>query len=221
MKRSVVLLALFLGLAASVRAQVQGGTIGGTVQDEQGGVLPGVTVTLQGLDATRETITGTVGTFRFLDLAPGPYKLTAALSGFRTIVQDSIVVAVGKAVDLRLTTKIAGIAETITVSGESPVIDPKLTGTAVNFTSDELTKIPTSRDPFALIRTVPGVLVDRVNVGGNETGQQSNFASKGTRPQDAVWTIDGIVVTDMAQTFDALAQNLSPRIARVGLTVGF
>ena len=88
MKRSVVLLALFLGLAVSALAQVQGGTIGGTVRDEQGGVLPGVTVTLQGVDATRETVTGADGNFRFLDLAPGPYKLTAALAGFSTIVQE-------------------------------------------------------------------------------------------------------------------------------------
>ena len=54
MKRSVVMLALFLSLAAAALAQVQGGTIGGTVRDEQGGVLPGVTLTLQGVDATRE-----------------------------------------------------------------------------------------------------------------------------------------------------------------------
>jgi hypothetical protein len=71
-----------------------------------------------------------------------------------------------------LTTKITGLAETITVSRELPIIDVKATGTSVNFTSDELTKIPTSRDPFALMRTVQGVLVDRVNIGGNETGQQ-------------------------------------------------
>jgi carboxypeptidase family protein len=149
MKRSVVMLAVFLSLAVSALAQVQGGTIGGTVQDEQGGVLPGVTVTLQGVDATRETVTGTDGSFRFIDLAPGPYALTAALAGFSTIVQDRIVVAVGKTVDIRLTTKIAGLAETITVSGGAPLIDTKATGTAVNFTSDELAKIPTSRDPFA------------------------------------------------------------------------
>jgi len=93
MKRSVVVLALFLGLAASPLAQVQGGTIGGTVQDEQGAVLPGATVILQGVDATREMATGTDGGFRFLDLAPGPYKLTAALAGFSTIILDSIVVA--------------------------------------------------------------------------------------------------------------------------------
>src|SRR5438105_229060 len=66
-----------------------------------------------------------------------------------------------------------------------------------HITEDELTRIPTSRDPFALMRSVPGVRVDRVNIGGNETGQQSNFTMKGTRPQDAVWTLDGVVVTDM------------------------
>ena len=81
------------------------------MQDEQGGVLPGVIVTLQGVDATRETVTGMDGGFRFLDLAPGPYKLTAALAGFSAIVQDGIVVAVGKTVDLRLTTKIAGLRQ--------------------------------------------------------------------------------------------------------------
>ena len=92
------------------------------------------------------------------------------------------------------------MSETITVSGESPVVDTRATGTATNFTADELTKIPTSRDPFALMRSVPGVLVDRVNIGGNETGQQSNFVSKGTRPQDAVWTMDGVNITDMSAT---------------------
>ena len=74
------------------------------------------------------------------------------------------------------------------------------TGTATNFTADELSKIPTSRDPFSMMRSVPGVLVDRVNIGGNETGQQSNFATKGTRPQDAVWTLDGVAITDMTLT---------------------
>ena len=58
--------------------------------------------------------------------------------------------------------------------------------------------MPSSRDPWALMRTIPGVLVDRVNVAGSESGQQSQFASKGADPKDAVWSIDGIVTTDMA-----------------------
>src|SRR5260221_240535 len=181
-------------------AQIQGGSISGTVKDEQGGVLPGVTVTAQGVDATQTYVTESTGEYRFLNLAPGPYKVTAVLPGFTTIVRDGVAVSVGKSVELTMTLKIAQVAETITVSGESPIIDTKATGTSTNFTSDELTKIPTSRDPFALMRSVPGVLVDRVNIGGNETGQQSNFASKGTRPQDAVWTMDGINITDMAAT---------------------
>ena len=181
-------------------AQIQGGSINGTVKDEQGGVLPGVTVTAQGVDATQTFVTEGTGEYRFLNLAPGPYKITATLPGFTTVVREDVIVAVGRNVELPLSLKIASVAETITVSGESPVIDTQATGTATNFTADELNKIPTSRDPFALMRSVPGVLVDRVNIGGNETGQQSNFASKGTRPQDAVWTMDGINITDMAAT---------------------
>jgi Carboxypeptidase regulatory-like domain/TonB-dependent Receptor Plug Domain len=203
MKRVIfvfALLAVAIVTTGTAVAQIQGGTISGTVRDEQGGVLPGVTVTAQGVDATQTFITEATGEYRFLNLAPGPYKITAALQGFTTMVRDNVIVSVGRNVELPLALKIAAVAETITVNGESPVIDIKATGTSTNFTSDELTRIPTSRDPFALMRSVPGVLVDRVNIGGNETGQQSNFASKGTRPQDAVWTMDGINITDMTAT---------------------
>jgi hypothetical protein len=202
MRVKVIVLALAALFATSelASAQIQGGTVSGTVKDEQGGVLPGVMITVQGVDATRTFTTEANGEFRFLNLAPGLYKVTAALPGFSTLVREEIVVAVGRNVELPMTLKIASVAETVTVSGESPIIDTKATGTATNFSSDELTKIPTSRDPFALLRGVPGVLVDRVNIGGNETGQQSNFASKGTRPQDAVWTMDGINITDMGAT---------------------
>jgi hypothetical protein len=200
MKRLSFLLVLLLASAMPALAQLQGGSIAGTIKDEQGGVLPGVTVSTQGVDATQTFVTDGTGEYRFLNLAPGPYTVTATLPGFTTIVRENVVVAVGRNVELPLQLKIAAVAETITVSGESPVIDTKATGTSTNFSSDELTRIPTSRDPFALMRSVPGVLIDRVNIGGNETGQQSNFQSKGTRPQDAVWTLDGIVVTDMAAT---------------------
>jgi hypothetical protein len=197
MRRLSLVLALVLAFALPAFAQVSGGNIAGTVKDQQGGVLPGVLVTVQGVDATQTFTTDSSGEFRFLDLAPGLYKLTVELTGFKTLVRPDLVVAVGKNVELSMTLNVAAVAETVTVLGEAPIVDPKATGTATNFTSDELKAIPTSRDPFALMRSVPGVLVDRVNIGGNETGQQSNFASKGTRPQDAVWTLDGVNITDM------------------------
>jgi hypothetical protein len=200
MKRLLMAFALMLATASASFAQLGGGTLSGTVSDEQGGVLPGVTVTITGLDRTNSTVTDEAGRFRFLNLAPGPYKVTATLAGFSTVVQENVEVRVGATADLTVRMRVAALEETITVSGDAPIIDTKATGTATNFTSDELQKIPTSRDPFALMRSVPGVLVDRVNIGGNETGQQSNFASKGTRPQDASWTLDGVEVTDMAAT---------------------
>jgi hypothetical protein len=200
MKRWLCSLALLLGVAQTVQAQLQSGSISGTITDEQGGVMPGVTITLRGVDVTAMFTTDATGQYRFLNLAPGSYTVTAELQGFATIVRDQISVEVGKNVELALQMKIATLAETVTVSGAIPLLDSKQTGTSTNITADELEKIPTSRDPFAIMRSVPGVLVDRVNVGGNETGQQSNFASKGTRPQDAVWTLDGIAITDMAAT---------------------
>src|SRR5437867_1883617 len=198
MKRLSFALALTLAFALPALAQLQGGSITGTIKDEQGAILPGVSVTLQGVDATQTFTTESTGEFRFLNLAPGPYKLTAVLAGFSTLVRENLVVVVGRNVGLPLTLTVAAVAETLTVTGESPIVDAKTTGGAANLTSDELNEIPTSRDPWALLRTVPGVMVDRVNIAGNETGQQSNFQSKGTRPADAVWTLDGVVITDMA-----------------------
>ena len=202
MKRVLLAAMLVLVTVSSAFAQQLGaGSIAGSVSDEQGGILPGVRVTLTGSDRTLTTTTDEAGRFRFLNLGPGIYKISIAMQKFATAVLENVEVRVGATTELpSVTMKVATVEETVTVSGESPIIDSKATGTATNFTSTELEKIPTSRDPFALMRSVPGVLVDRVNIGGNETGQQSNFQAKGTRPQDATWTLDGVEVTDMAAT---------------------
>ena len=198
MTRVLLVAALVLAIVPGAFAQVAGGNITGTIQDEQGGVLPGVTVTLQGVDITRSAVTDETGVFRFLNLAPGSYRVTASLQGFTTIVREGVVVTVGSNVDLPVRLRVATVEETVTVTGESPVVDTRATGTSTNFTQDELARIPTSRDPWALLRTVPGVTMDRVNIAGNETGQQSNFNSKGASRNDTVWTMDGIQITDMS-----------------------
>jgi hypothetical protein len=194
------MLALLACLATSsvAFAQVQSGSISGTVKDEQGGVLPGVLLTLQGTGAPQTFVTESDGQYRFLNVPPGSYTLTAALQGFRTVIREGVVLSVGQNVQLPIALGVAAVAESITVSGESPVIDTKAMGTATNFTQDELARVPNSRDPWALLRTVPGVSLDRVNIAGNETGQQAGFVSKGGRQGDAVWTMDGVPITDMA-----------------------
>src|SRR3954470_12938005 len=195
--RFAAALAFTLALAPLAIAQTPGGTLTGAVRDEQGAAVPGSEVTARGSDATFRFTSTAEGTFRFLDLPPGPYTLSAVLSGFRPASRD-VIVAVGKTVVAPLELRIAPVAESVTVSAAAPIVDPTQTGTSTTFSIDELTTIPTSRDPFAALRTVPGVLLDRVNIGGNETGQAPSMVSKGTRPQDTVWSLDGIVITDMA-----------------------
>src|SRR3954465_9031230 len=86
--------------ATSAFAQLGGGTLSGTVTDEQGGILPGVTVTIAGTDRTTTATSDDAGKFRFLNLAPGPYKVSLALQGFTTTVRENVLVAVGATIDL-------------------------------------------------------------------------------------------------------------------------
>ena len=139
------------------------------------------------------------GAFRFLDLAPGPYKLTVDLDGFRTLVREGLIVEVGKNVDLPVSLTV-GLKEIVTVTATTPLVDRRATGTTTNVTSDELTKIPGSRDPFAL----HAIGARRSGRSRQHRRQRNRTAvelhDEGTRPQDAVWTLDGVVVTDMTLT---------------------
>ena len=190
-------LAALLSLVPGAFAQGSGGNIYGTVTDESGAVLPGATVTLTGGFGTRTTTSGSQGEFRFVGVDHGTQTLHVSLTGFSTVTRD-VVVNLGSNVNLSFSLKLASVQETVTVQAETPVVDLKRTGTSTNITKAELSQIPSSRDPWALMRTVPGVLVDRVNVAGSESGQQSNFFGKGADPKDAVWSLDGVVITDMS-----------------------
>ena len=195
MKNITVALLLVLALSSHSAAQTSNGSLTGAVRDSSGAVVPGAAITAQGSDATFQFTTELDGAFRFLNLEPGTYRLTASLSGFRADSRE-VIVSLGRNTNIDLRLEISSVDFVVTVA--SPIVDAKQTGTATTFSKDELVKVPTSRDPFALVRTVPGVLLDRVNIGGNETGQAPTVVSKGTRPQDTVYTLDGVVITDMA-----------------------
>ena len=192
----LALLLACLGPAAFAQVSATG-NVYGTVTDESGAVLPGATATLSGPLGNRTTTTGSSGDFRFLNLDHGTYKLNVGLTGFSTVSRD-VTVAAGTSVNLPFTLKVASVEETITVQSETPAVDTKKTGTGTTISKEELANVPSSRDPWALMRTIPGVLVDRVNVAGSESGQQSNFIGKGADPKDATWSLDGVVVTDMS-----------------------
>jgi hypothetical protein len=202
MRRSLgvaLCMALAFLIAPAAWAQSSGGNVYGTVTDESGALLPGATVTLTGVSVggSRSTTSGAQGEFRFLNLDPGTYRLSVALQNFGTTTRD-IIVNTGTNVDLTFGLKVAGLAETVTVTDETPVVDTKKVGTSTTLTKEELTQIPQGRDPWAVLKTVPGVLVDRVSIAGNEAGQQSVFSAKGASPLDTMYSLDGVVVTDNA-----------------------
>jgi hypothetical protein len=196
MKRVIGLALALSCLAAPLWAQANGGNIYGTVSDASGAVLPGVTVTLaSGFIAARSATSGPMGEFRFLNLDPGSYKLSISLSGFASIDRE-VIVTTGQNVNLSFSMNPAQLEEKVTVTAETPVVDTKRVGTATTMSKEELAQVPQSRDPWAVLKTVPGVLVDRVNVAGNESGQQSGFAGKGSQAADTMWNLDGVVITD-------------------------
>lgn len=198
MSRQSLPIALFVLLTTTlpVMAQVTGsGRIVGIVTDDQGGVVPGATVTLTGPSRLSTFTTTADGSYRFLDVLPGEYQIGVELPGFAPFGRNDIRVIVGQTVELPIKMQVAGVAQEVTVSAAAPLLDTKQMGTATTMTATELAAIPTSRDPWALLRTVPGVVTDRVNVAGNESGQMGSFIAKGHQG-DTVWTLDGIVITD-------------------------
>src|SRR5438552_13028122 len=198
MKRLIgLVLALLIAAVPGLWAQASTGNIYGTVTDASGAVLPGASITISGVNiGARTTQSGANGDFRFLNLDPGTYKLAVSMTGFGTVNRD-VIVTTGQSVDLTFAMKVAGVAESVTVTAETPIVDVKRVGTATTLTKEELAQVPQSRDPWAVLKTVPGVLVDRVNVAGNESGQQSGFVSKGSLPSDTQWNLDGVVITDV------------------------
>ena len=197
--RLLVLAAAVLAFATPSSAQVFTGRIDVTVSDSTGAVLPGVTVELTG-PQNRTGVTDASGEARFLNLAPGTYAVAAKLQGFADYMNNSVAVTTGGTVPLRVTLAVAGLASAVEVTAETPVIDPKRMTTSTNVTNQQLQEIPSSRDPWVVLQTVPGVIVDRVNVGGAESGQQSSFQAKGSSSGENTWNIDGIAITDMSAT---------------------
>jgi hypothetical protein len=195
--RLMVFAALGLGWAETSAAQVYTGRIDVTVTDTSGAVLPGATVDLTGPRAVSAT-TDAKGEAHFLNLAPGTYSVAASLAGFSQYTNRNVPVSAGGGVPLTISLAVGDITQTVEVTAESPVIDPRRTATTTNVSNDELQQIPSARDPWVVLQTVPGVIVDRVNVGGAESGQQSNYQAKGAGSGENTWNIDGIAITDMA-----------------------
>ena len=184
-------------LAAPAAAQDFRGRINGVVTDNTGAVLPGVTVTASGpaLIQPQVQVSGADGEYRFLALPPGVYEVAFELAGFQTVKREGIRVVINQTLSVDQQLQVATLQETVTVTGDSPVVDTTTTTMGTNFTKELLTEIPNARDVWAAMAQAPGMQMTAYDVGGSNTGTQTGFRTYGFDTQNQT-RLEGIDTTE-------------------------
>src|SRR5471032_2440154 len=188
----------FAGAAPAQTVGVTTGAVNGWVTDASDAPMPGVTVTISGpaLMGVRTSITDERGAYRIPAIPSGDYKLTYELAGFGTALREPIQVAIGFTAMVSVKLGVAALQETVTVSGQSPVVDASATRIQTNYTAERLNSIPNARDIWAIMAASPGVRQAVVDVGGASAGSQSQFVTYGTRAQNQPM-IEGMLMSQI------------------------
>jgi Carboxypeptidase regulatory-like domain len=176
----------------------QDGTINGKISDSSGAVLPGVNITVsspQLLGGQRMLVSDEQGNYRAGLLPPATYSVKYELPGFKILVREGIQVSAGFTATLNITMEVATAAETVTVEGDSPIVDTSTASVATNFNPMAIAVIPNGHDIFSVLALTPGVQMTVPDVGGSEVRQRPSFRSYGSTSQWNV--IDGAIVTSL------------------------
>ena len=158
--------AIFFAPAAA--AQTTNGVMAGIVNDAQGGVLPGVTVTIRNADTglTRAVVTEADGRYRHAALPPGRYTLRTELQGFGPVEVTEITVNIGGELVRDVTMQVQGVAESVSVTAEAPVVETTRTGVSGVVTQEQMQMLPLdTRQPMGLALLLPGTSQDAVRKG--------------------------------------------------------
>jgi len=157
------------------------GELVGKVTDDQGGVLPGVTVTLSGPAAmgTPTAVSNEQGRYRFPAVNSGTYTLKFELAGFAPLLREGIVVPVRQTITVDAAMKLASLQETVTVSGQSPTVDVENTKVGARLSQEILTAVPTSRTIFGSTTVLPGMTMGRQDPGGLNAATSTNMVAHG------------------------------------------
>ncbi len=195
---------LFIVVTAAVHeASAQGGgasstgVIQGRVTDAQGAVLPGVTIVAASaaMIGQQTAVTSENGNYRFPAVPPGTYALTFELAGFNTVRREGIQITLGFTANVNIELALATLQETVTVTGDSPIIDTTATRTVQTFKAEQLASIPNGRDLWSLLAVTPAVQLSRIDVGGNRAGTQTGYTAYGLSGQVRV-LVEGINTTE-------------------------
>jgi Carboxypeptidase regulatory-like domain len=190
-------LCLLVASLAPAQGQDFRGRVNGTVTDNTGAVLPGVTVTVTSpaLIQPQTQVTGADGSYRFLALPPGTYVIGFELLGFQNVNREGVRVVINQTLTVDQQLNVATLQETVTVTGASPIVDTSTTQMGTNFTKELLTEIPNARDIWAAMSQAPGLQMTAFDVGGSNTGNQTGYRSYGFDTQNQT-RMEGIDTTE-------------------------
>jgi len=187
----VVVLGLFPGVAAAQS------TISGVVTDSSGAVLPGVTVEAASpalIEKTRSALTDDQGRFTIIELRPGVYSVTFTLAGFRPVSREGIQVTANVSVPVNAELQLGSVAETIVVTGSTPMVDVQQAAQRQVLGREELDALPTARSFLSTGVVVPSVKISRPDMGGIQVGQASYLSARGRSANDDSVEVDGLDV---------------------------
>lgn len=195
--RWVLLFFLVPALAGAQTVSSTTGALNGRVTDNTGAVLPGVSVTITSpsMMGSRTAATNAEGQYRFPAIPPGEYAIAYELAGFSTVKREGIRVGLGFTATVNAELGVASLQETVTVSGESPVVDTQATNITTNFDSEKLASLPNARDLWAILAQSPAIALTRIDVGGSAAGTQTTYRVYGTTGQNRPM-VEGIVATE-------------------------
>lgn len=178
------------------------GTITGRVVDHTKAVLPGVAVTIASpaMMGTRADVTNQEGLYRFVGVPPGEYRVTFELAGFTTVAREGIRVGLGFTATVNVELGVATLQESVTVTGESPVVDTQATQVTTSFDAETLANLPSARDYWAVLAESPSVKLTRIDVGGSASGTQTGYLVYGTSGQNRPM-VEGINSTEHTGAF--------------------
>src|SRR5882762_11318229 len=174
------------------------GAINGKITDTSGAVMPGVTVSITSpsMQGTRSDVTGGDGIYRFSAIPPGGYTVRYELAGFETVIREGLRVGLGFTATVNIELRVARLTESVTVSGQSPVVDVATTKTSTNFDAQQLASLPNARDFWAILAAAPAIQMQRIDVGGSAAGTQTGYSTYDTKSDQHRPMVEGIVNTE-------------------------
>ena len=197
--RALAKIAMVIGsivcIATAVSAQTSQPSLAGVVKDTSGAVLPGVTVEASSpalIEKTRSVITDGTGQYRIVDLRPGTYTVTFTLSGFNTLKRDGIQLEGSFIATVNGDLRVGALTETITVSGESPIVDVQSSQATRSIDKDLIAAIPSARGYQSFTVLQPGLNVQGADVGGVTGALFSVFQAHGGRRNEGQVQVNGL-----------------------------